>query len=128
VHTFEGAPLQSTDVSVSLRRGTHTHAHTNTHTHTHTHTHTQDVIDKVRRSTAVDGSEVAAGEADAFSMEAFLAALREEAAASAGTFGDSGLVVAEGGAARTRTVGQAIAELRAGGKDAINWALFTVNV
>jgi hypothetical protein len=88
----------------------------------------QGVIDKVRRATAVDGAEVAAGSEDAYSMEAFLASLKEEAAASAATFGDAGLVVAGGGAGATRTASETIAELRAGGKGAINWALFTVNI
>ena len=87
----------------------------------------QAVIDKVRRATPVDGSEVHAGGApeDAYSMDAFLAALAEEAARSAATFGDSGLVIAGGGGG-ARSAAAIIADIRGGG--ATNWGLFTVNV
>lgn len=78
------------------------------------------VIDKVRRATPVDGSEVHAGGApeDAYSMDAFLAALAEEAAASAATFGDSGLVIAGGGDAH-KSAAATIADIRGG--SATNW-------
>ena len=78
------------------------------------------VIDKVRRATPVDGSEVHAGGApeDAYSMDAFLAALAEEAAASAATFGDSGLVIAGGGDSH-KSAAATIADIRSG--SATNW-------
>ncbi len=62
------------------------------------------VIDKVRRASIVDGEDVAGDAGDAFSLEAFLAALEEEKAANAAFFGDDVVRVREG-AARCRAVG-----------------------
>jgi hypothetical protein len=79
------------------------------------------VIDKVKRSTVVDGEDVHSAE-EAYSVENFMNALKEEAAANAAFFGD-----AEGGGdagAAGRAPGDLISEIRAGG--AVNWALFTV--
>lgn len=92
----------------------------------------QAVIDKVKRAAVVDGDEVSHQE-DAFSVTAFLEALKEEAAASAGFFGDSGLVMAGasagGGAVDVSGVaaGDVITEMHRPGSE-INWAVFQVRV
>jgi len=89
------------------------------------------VIDKVRRAAVVDGDEVSSSE-DPFSVSAFLEALKEEAAASAGYFGDAGLVMEAGGGGGAGDVagvpaGDVIAEMHRAGSE-INWAVFKVRV
>lgn len=55
-----------------------------------------------------------------------MAALAEEAAASAAFFGDKGLQVSGGGGGGDKTVTEVLAELRSKGTKT-NWAAFTVN-
>jgi len=83
------------------------------------------IIDKVRRATAVDGDDVKSAEGDPYSVENFMKALAEEAAASGSFFGDSGLVVGEGGGSKTAE--QLIKELHTAGSST-NWVAFTANV
>lgn len=85
------------------------------------------IIDKVRRATAVDGDEVSTADGDPFSVDKFMEALKEEAAASGDFFGDSGLVVGEGSSATTKSAETLIKELHTAGH-ATNWVAFTVNV
>lgn len=81
------------------------------------------VIAKVKKAAVVDGDEVSAAHDDPFSVENFLKALEEEAAASAAFFGDKGLQLSAGGG--VRTVAEVLAELHSPtGKS--NWATFTV--
>jgi hypothetical protein len=80
------------------------------------------VIDKVKRAAVVDGDEVHSE--DPYSMENFMKALQEEAAASASFFGDSGLQVSGGS---TKTAAEVLYDLRHT-DHGTNWAAFTVNV
>lgn len=80
------------------------------------------VIDKVKRAAVVDGDDVHSAE-DPYSVENFMKALEEEAAASASFFGDSGLQV--GGS--TKSAETLLRELRTHGHST-NWVAFTVNV
>ena len=82
----------------------------------------------------MDGDEVESGDPDAFSLEKFLEALTEEARANAAFFGDSGLVLENGGSGSSadtpwsaRTAAEVVAEMRRPGTD-LNWALFTYAV
>jgi hypothetical protein len=83
------------------------------------------IIDKVRRATAVDGDDVKSAEGDPYSVENFMKALAEEAAASGSFFGDSGLVMGEGGGSKSAE--QLIKELHTAGSST-NWVAFTANV
>lgn len=86
----------------------------------------------MRRAAVVDGDEVSSSE-DPFSVSAFLEALKEEAAASAGYFGDEGLVLQAGGAGGGAVdvagvpAGDVIAEMHRPGSE-INWAVFKCRV
>lgn len=80
------------------------------------------VIDKVKRAAVVDGDDVKSAE-DPYSVENFMKALQEEAAASAAFFGDSGLQL--GGT--TKSAETLLKELRTHGSST-NWVAFTVNV
>lgn len=83
------------------------------------------IIDKVKRAAVVDGDDVGtkAGGEDPYSVENFMKALQEEAAANAAFFGDSGLVM--GGVSKSADM--IVKELRSPGATT-NWALFTVNI
>lgn len=86
------------------------------------------VIDKVKRATVVDGDDIHSEE-DAFTVSAFLEALKEEAAASAGFFGDAGLVMEGPGSGAVDVSGVSAAEIltemhRPGSE--VNWAVFSV--
>ena len=82
------------------------------------------IIDKVRRAAVVDGDDVHAAE-DPFSVDKFMEALAEEAAASAPFFGDKGLQLTGGAGAKSAAT--LLAELRTAGA-ATNWVSFTINV
>lgn len=83
------------------------------------------IIEKVRRSTAVDGKDD--GGEDPYSVDKFMKALEEEAAASGAFFGDKGLVVSAGGPPPEKTPEQLIAELYAK-ESHVNWVAFTINL
>ena len=79
------------------------------------------VVDKVRATAAIDGDEV--GAESAYSVEAFMAGLREEAKISSKFFGDDG-VSGDGGAdIASRAPADVVNDLHKGG---MNWALFSV--
>jgi hypothetical protein len=77
------------------------------------------VVDKVRAAAAIDGDEV--GAESAYSVEAFMAGLREEAKLSSKFFGDDG--VSGGGDLAGRAPADVVSDLHKGG---MNWALFAV--
>lgn len=81
------------------------------------------IIDKVKRAAVVDGDASSSAE-DPYSVENFMKALREEAAANAAFFGDSGLSVEGGGHA---SADELLRRLRTPGSNT-NWVAFTVNV
>ena len=85
------------------------------------------IIEKIKRSTAVDGS-VDVGSEDPYSVDAFMNALKEETAASGEFFGDKGVVVTEGGsaAAPQKSVETLLAEMQVPGS-ALTWVSFSVN-
>jgi len=86
------------------------------------------IIDKVRRATRVDGDDDVSS--DPYSVESFMAALKEEASASAAFFGDAGLVVSGGdgaAGAETRTAEELVTSLRKPGSST-TWVAFTVNL
>lgn len=84
------------------------------------------IIDKVKRATAVDGDDVKSVEGDPYSVEAFMKALEEEAAASGSFFGDSGLVM--GGAGGTKKSAEELIKELHSATSSTNWVAFTVNV
>lgn len=87
------------------------------------------VIDKVKRAAVVDGDEVSTADG-VFSMESFMAALKEEAKANAAVFGDSGDIdFSEGGGGDggppARPASEIVNDVH---KGALTWVLFTPNV
>ena len=80
------------------------------------------MLDKLNRAVVSDhgGKKKKKGEG-AFSLEAFLEALKEEAAASKGFFGDSGEIGGGGKKKKKQSVLKAIEAMRSG---TANWLLF----
>lgn len=86
------------------------------------------IIEKIKRATAVDG-DGADGDSSDITVDSFLKALEEEAAANAAFFGDSGKVISSGPKATglvdvsNMTVDALVKKVKTPG-DEVNWAVF----